>query len=89
LKKEITVAINSTKMKYSQTLSASLALLLQTANLVNAQSPPTSQPSTNGDLIVTYNGTSNVERDMLLFPDRTSLTPPDFVDQANQAETHH
>ena len=58
-------------MKYSQTTSASLALLLQAAHLVNAQTPPASQPSTEGDLIVTYNGTSNVERDMLLFPDRT------------------
>lgn len=66
------------RMKYSQTTSASLALLLQTAHLVNGQTPPTSQPSTEGDLIVTYNGTSNVERDMLLFPDRTShYTGPD------------
>jgi hypothetical protein len=61
-------------MKYSQATSASLALLLQAANLVNGQTPPNSQPSTEGDLIVTYNGTSNVERDMLLFPDRTSHT---------------
>jgi hypothetical protein len=57
-------------MKYSQ--PASLALLLQAANIVNGQTPPNSQPSTQGNLIVTYNGTSTVERDMLLFPDRTS-----------------
>ena len=49
----------------------SLTLLLQTAYLINAQTPPNSQPSTEGNLIVTYNGTSAVERDTLLFPDRT------------------
>ena len=37
-------------MKYSQATSASLALLLQAANLVNGQTPPNSQPSTEGDL---------------------------------------
>ena len=51
---------------------SSLTLLLQTAHLINAQTPPNSQPSTSGNLIVTYNGTNAVERDMLLFPDRTS-----------------
>lgn len=57
-------------MKYSQ--PTTLALLLHATTLATAQTPPNSQPSTSGDLIVTYNGTSNVERDMLLFPDRTS-----------------
>ena len=63
-------------MKFSQPATASLALLLQTANLatVNAQTPPNSQPSTETTLIVTYNGSSIVETDMLLFPDRTSYT---------------
>lgn len=57
-------------MKFSNTTS--LAILLQTAHLATAQTPPTSQPSTSGNLIVTYNGTSVVETDMLLFPDRTN-----------------
>jgi hypothetical protein len=57
------------KMKFSQT--ASLAVLLQAAHLVNAQTPPGSQPSCEGNLGVNYNGTNAVETDMLLFPDRT------------------
>jgi hypothetical protein len=57
-------------MKYSQ--AASFAALLHTAQLVNGQTPPDSQPSGEGELIVTYNGTSVVERGMLLFPDRTN-----------------
>lgn len=61
-------------MKFSRTTSTSLALLLQSAHLATAQTPPSSQPSTSGNLIVAYNGTSVVETDMLLFPDRTSLT---------------
>lgn len=72
-------------MKYSQ--PASLALLLQAANLVNGQTPPNSQPSTEGDLIVTYNGTSNVERDSLLFPDRTSCYIQAI--RTTQAENRH
>ena len=70
-------------MKY---YPSSLALLLHAAHLGNAQAPPNSQPSTQGDLIVTYNGTSAVERDMLLFPDRTSRhTPPNPIQQINQS----
>jgi hypothetical protein len=58
------------KMKYS--LTASLAVLLQAAQLVNSQTPPGSQPSCEGNLGVNYNGTSAVETEMLLFPDRRS-----------------
>jgi hypothetical protein len=56
-------------MKYSQ--PASLVVLLQAAQLVNSQTSPGSQPSCEGNLGVNYNGTSAVEKDVLLFPDRT------------------
>lgn len=55
-------------MKSSQTASG--AALLYAVHLVNGQTPPGSQPSCEGNLGVNYNGTSAVERDMLLFPDR-------------------
>jgi len=58
----------ASNMKYSQ--AASFAVLLRAAQLVNGQTPPGSQPASQGDLVVTYNGTSAVERDGLLFPDR-------------------
>jgi hypothetical protein len=57
-------------MKYSH--PASLAILLHAAQLVNAQTPPGSQPPSESNLGITYNGTSAVERDMLLFPDLMS-----------------